>query len=86
MVRAIFFAIGLFVAVCGGSLLKIDEVVLNASEDARQQPGFRGMFAMPYQQVQKRVQAPQWAPFTLLSVGSVTMLYAVMLKRQKSED
>jgi hypothetical protein len=83
MVRATFFALGLFVTVWGVSLLAIDEVVLTREQSAREQPGFRGMLAFPGQQTQQRIEPPQWAPFTFISLGSVTMLYSFMLMRNK---
>jgi hypothetical protein len=33
----------------------------------------------------KMVDPPDWAAFSLLSVGTVTMLYAVALPRKKKE-
>ena len=43
MMRATFFAIGLFVALWGGAFLVIDKLVL-ASDEAPVQAGFRGLF------------------------------------------
>ena len=84
--RATFFAIGLFVTLWGISLLFIDKVALKSKADeAQPNEGFRAMIGMrnePYQQ-QKVLDPPDWVAFSLLSVGSVTMLYSFALPRKK---
>jgi hypothetical protein len=84
MLRGTFFSIGLFIALCGVSLLFVDKVVVKvASDDAQRNPGFRGMYAgnQP-QQKQRVIDPPDWMSFSLLSVGAVTMLYAVALPKK----
>ena len=104
MFRSIFFASGLFITLCGVTLLFVDKLVMNnkaddavaAAQDRVQQyrrSGFRGMLGMQSQpapqaapQIEgKLVDPPDWAAFSLLSVGTVTMLYAVALPRKKKE-
>jgi hypothetical protein len=83
MLRGTFFSIGMFIALWGGSLLFIDKVVLKVADDsAARPPGFRGMY-QPQQKQQRVIAPPDWVSFSLLSVGAVTMLYAVALPRKQ---
>ncbi len=81
MVRAIFFSLGLFIALWGGSFLVIDKLVLN-TDDTPAQAGFRGLFGGVAQARKKVIDPPDWAAFSLMSVGTVTMLYAVALPKK----
>lgn len=82
MMRATFFAVGLFIALWGGAFLVIDKFVL-ASDEAPVQAGFRGLFGGGAVAAKKRVlDPPDWAAFSLMSVGAVTMLYAVALPKK----
>ena len=81
MVRAVFFALGLFIALWGGAFLVIDKLVL-ASDEAPVQAGFRGLFGGVASAKKKVVDPPDWAAFSLMSVGTVTMLYAVALPKK----
>jgi len=86
MLRGTFFSIGMFITLWGVSLLFIDKVVLNIPEDGARNPNFRGMYQgnnpQQPQQRQRVIDPPQWAAFSLLSVGAVTMLYAVALPKK----
>ena len=82
MMRAVFFSIGLFIALWGGSFLIVDKLVL-AANDNPTQPGFRGLFGGVAQAKKKVVDPPDWAAFSLMSVGTVTMLYAVALPKKQ---
>lgn len=84
--RASFFAIGLFVTLCGASLLFIDRIALKAEADPQQrEPGLRGMMGFRPVARPKVIDPPDWAAFSLLSVGSVTMLYSFALPSKKKE-
>lgn len=89
MVRSTFFAIGLFVTLWGLSFLTIDKLVLNRTTETAQtqrQSGMRGMFGMTTTTnaaQQKVVDPPDWVAFSLMSVGTVTMLYSVALPKKK---
>jgi hypothetical protein len=84
MLRGTFFSIGLFIALWGASLLVVDKVVLKVAEEAPRTPGFRGMYNNQQQQQRPRViDPPDWVSFSLLSVGAVTMLYAVALPKKQ---
>ena len=86
MVRSIFFSLGLFVALWGGSLLLVDKLVLNAESDPQSPAGFRGLFGGVSQSKKKVIDPPDWAAFSLMSLGTVTMLYAVALPKKKAES
>jgi hypothetical protein len=81
MLRASCFAIGMFVGLCGLSLLAIDKVVLH--QPTEKDPGIRGMLAKQVVDKEQRpvIDPPDWAAFTLLSIGSVSMLYSVALPK-----
>jgi hypothetical protein len=81
MSRSICFSAGLFIALWGVSFLFIDKIVLN-STDVQREAGFRGLFARNVAR-EKVVDPPEWAAFTLISVGVVTMLYSVALPKKQ---
>ncbi|HUG90739.1 MAG TPA: hypothetical protein VML55_07900 [Planctomycetaceae bacterium] len=75
---------------------KADDAVEAAEAQVQQvrRTGFRGMLGPRQEPVaaapQPReegtvVDPPDWAAFSLLSIGSVTMLYAVALPRKKKD-
>lgn len=84
MLRAIFFAGGLFVALWGGSFLMVDEMILTAKEEPREERDdeFRGLFMSKDEQNRQVFNPPEWAAFSLMSIGTVTMLYAVALPKR----
>jgi hypothetical protein len=84
MVRATFFSLGLFVTMWGVAFLFADKIVLyDNGEKLERDKNLRGM--LTHQQVEKDVRRvfdpPDWAAFSLLSIGSVTVLYSVALPR-----
>lgn len=85
MLRSVFFSIGLFIALWGASFLLVDKLVLNADSDPQAQGGFRGLFQNAGQAKKRVVDPPDWAAFSLMSLGTVTMLYAVALPKKKDE-
>ncbi len=60
MMKSVFLATGIFACVLGVELLLVDSAVV-APIDGRGGP--------------RTVTAPDWAPWTLLSVGAVTILH-----------
>ncbi len=81
MVRAVFFSLGLFIALWGGSFLVVDKLVLS-TDDSPAQAGFRGLFGGASQARKKVIDPPDWAAFSLMSVGAVTMLYSAALPKK----
>ncbi|GAB4143141.1 MAG: hypothetical protein Tsb009_14020 [Planctomycetaceae bacterium] len=89
MMRSTFFSVGLFIALWGVAFLFVDKVQLTTKEEQKQpETGFRGFLARVSKtnvQKQKVIDPPEWAAFTMMSVGAVTMLYAVALPKKKQE-
>ncbi len=87
MLRSSFFSLGLFIALWGVTFLFVDQVVLRVDGNGDQRsPGFRGLFTSADSKQQKIVDPPDWAAFSLLSIGTVTMLYAVALPRAAGDS
>jgi len=80
MMRATFFAIGLFITLWGVGFLFVDKMVLNMKSES-QQSGFRGLFNAATER-NRVIDPPDWAAFSLMSVGTVTMLYSVALPKK----
>jgi hypothetical protein len=81
MLRASFFAGGLFIIMLGISTMFVDKLVLKGQEDARRDPNFRGIFTSLNQDRQHVFDPPDWAGFSLLSVGGITILYSLALPK-----
>jgi len=89
MIRSAFLALGLFLGMCGGTLMYADKVVLiDDGEKLEHDPNVRGMLSN--QQIEKDVRRvidpPEWAAFTLLAVGGVTILYSLALPSRHYHD
>jgi len=85
MVRASFFALGLFIGLQGMSFLYIDKFVFSGEHEDRA-PGLRGMLTSAQlidKQTKDVFDPPDWAAFFLMSVGSVTMLYSAALPKKQ---
>ncbi len=82
MVKSCFFSTGLFVTLWGVSLLFVDQIVLNATEEGEPENAISAMISTVTPENQKYVDPPDWASFSLMSVGAVTMLYAVALPKK----
>lgn len=84
MWRAFFCAIGIVFLILGVECLLIDSAILAAGvvDDPlpQQRAGLFGTQAM--QTASNRVFRPaEWIPWSLLTTGAVTLLYALALKR-----
>jgi hypothetical protein len=107
MFRALFFACGVFTALCGGQLLFVDRFELTdyaaerltkkygpvaAVESAASATSLNVHYAVhrtmtDATECQRQViDPPDWSAFCLLSVGSVTILYALALPGRKAEE
>ena len=80
MWRAFFFALGAFAILLGGQFLAIDKMVLNRQEQSATR--MMGM-TMPGMSTSrnKEFTPPEWAPWSLLSFGAVTLLYSFSANR-----
>ena len=85
MLRSLFFAMGLFVTMWGGTLLIVDKIVLTTDAEVQEKTGFRGFFQSTEKAKKRVIDPPDWAAFSLLSVGSVTILYSIALPKKNAE-
>lgn len=79
MLRAMFFAMGTFAALAGGVLFQVDRVVLTSS--AAETAAARSL-SRPLADGGREVDPPSWLPYTLVSTGVLTMLYALALPKK----
>ncbi len=84
MLRASGFAVGLFIAMWGGTFLYVDKLVL--FDPPKDEAGIRGMLAKERVAEETRpvIDPADWSAFTLMSIGSVTMLYSVALPKKSA--
>jgi hypothetical protein len=80
MWRAFFFALGAFAVLLGAQFLAVDKLVMARQEQASTQ--VMGM-TMPGTSTlrNKEVVPSEWAPWSLLSFGAVTLLYSFTINR-----
>jgi hypothetical protein len=71
MFRAFFLAIGLYAFILGVECLVIDKAVLQPSREAT-----ASSVAQQIAPSYREITPPEWAPWSLLSVGAVVMLYS----------
>ena len=70
MLRAFFLAIGIFAFILGLECLVVDKAVLHPRREAA--TSFGQQMTTPY----REITPPEWAPWSLLSVGAVVTLYS----------
>jgi hypothetical protein len=80
VIKAFFLAIGVFAIILGVECLVLDRAVLAAS----QEPTISG-FAERMASAPREFTPPEWAAWSLLSVGAVVILYSFTLP-QKSKS
>lgn len=75
MLRAIFLALGAFLALLGAQCLAIDRFELRprGTQEPSQTPS---LLSAPAEPEGKVIEPPEWAAWSLMSIGVVTMLYA----------
>ena len=79
MWRAFFLALGIFGCILGAQCLVVDSFVMAAEGPSAETPAT--LFGAQPLAAQKDYQPPEWAPWTLLSVGAVVILYSLTLNR-----
>lgn len=85
MLRSFFFGMGLFTLSWGATFLLVDKMVLNleAKPDSERQDTFRGVFTSTNEEKKRVFDPPEWAAFSLISLGAVTMLYSAALPHKQ---
>jgi hypothetical protein len=74
MWRAFFLAFGLTMCVIGAECLVVDDFVLASRYAAAANESARG--------VSRDIKPPEWAPWSLLSAGAVTILYSFTIPQR----
>jgi hypothetical protein len=86
MWRAFFCAIGIVLLILGVECLMIDSAILAAGVVDEPMPpqnvGLFGAGAVPPQQ-SRTFRPAEWIPWSLLTSGAVTLLYALSLRRNQ---
>lgn len=78
MWRAFFLALGIFTAVLGAECLVVDRFLM--ADERPQQPNSGFVFQTPVRPSRELVP-PEWAPWSLLSVGAVVIIYSLTLNK-----
>jgi len=78
MWRAFFWALGLFSIILGAECMLIDKAVLAKTETVKSAiPG-----VLPKKVRNKEFVPPDWAPWSLLSLGAVTIIYSFTIPKR----
>ena len=99
MIRAAFFACGLFVTLCGVATVFVDRVELTdyasrrlrraVAETSADAPALRLIYSADATGSPDRrevVDPPDWAGFGVLSAGAVTLLYSLCLPGRRPPE
>ncbi|MBL9125319.1 MAG: hypothetical protein JNG90_16900 [Planctomycetaceae bacterium] len=82
MWRSLFLALGAFAVIAGVECLVCDKAILAAKGE----PSLEGMINNPAGAsdavTRREIVPPEWAPWSLLSGGAVTMLYSFTLPKR----
>jgi hypothetical protein len=79
MWRSIFLAFGIVLCILGAECLVMEKAVLAGEKPHADQTA--SLFLTPTTPAANEVVPPEWAPWTLLSVGAVVILYSYTLRR-----
>ncbi len=74
MWRSMFLALGVTLCLIGAECLVVDDFILAARYAASGSDGARGG--------SRDIKPPDWAPWSLLSAGAVTMLYSFTIPQR----
>lgn len=80
MWRALFWAIGLYAVLLGAQCMLIDRAVLHDSK-----PASTGAFSSFTQSSQQTFVPPEWAPWSLITFGVITLLYSFTIPKRIGE-
>ncbi len=76
MWRAFFLAVGTYACLLGGECLALEKAVLKTRHDRA-----AGLIEASAGR-QREIIPPDWAPWSLLSVGAVTVLYSFTIPKR----
>ena len=80
LTRAFFLGTGVYVALFGATLFLIDRITLVAHSTSTSS-AFLTWLTTDGSGNGRIVNPPEWAPYTLVAVGAVTVLYAIALPK-----
>jgi len=80
MWRSVFLAAGIVLCVLGGECLIVEKVVL--AKKTEEKPAASTFFVPMNQPATDEIKPPEWAPWSLLSAGTVIMLYSYTIPRR----
>jgi hypothetical protein len=80
MWRAMALAIGISFCILGAECLVIDKAVLAGSRPVTAETGVFGQTAAV--EKPREIQPPEWAPWSLISLGAVVMLYSFTIPKR----
>lgn len=83
MWRSFFIALGISSCLLGAECLVLDKATLAAKKPAAAQP-LAGL-GNPAAARPREIVPPEWAPWSLMSAGAVTMLYSFTIPRKGKE-
>ena len=83
MIRALFFAVGLWLVLTGGTLLAVERVTLRVPDGVTEPVVSLAVVAEDGTQT---VAPPQWVGFAVTSLGAVVTLYAAALPGRRDEE
>ena len=88
MFRAFWFSCGVFVAMWGIAFLMVDQITFSWKVEpvVQRDPEFRGFYVTMNENRQRVFNPPQWMAFSLMSIGTVTMLYSVALPKKPNHS
>lgn len=78
MWRALFIGLGISAVILGVECLTLDKAILHSKETRAP-----GILPVMQRTAAREIAPPDWAPWSLLSAGTVTMLYSFTLVGQK---
>ena len=76
MWRAVFLAVGITSCILGAECLVVQKAVFSRSAAAAE----RAWHEFPQVQTKEEFEPPDWAPWSLITAGAVTVIYSVTLK------
>lgn len=81
MIRAMFLTLGLYFVLTGAGFFFVDELTLTHQASEVDSPVL-DFITSRADNGQRKLDAPEWLPFTCIGLGAVTMMYAVALPKQ----
>jgi hypothetical protein len=80
MWRAFFLAMGAFAVLLGAQCLAVEKAVMTTLAEEEAKFGISNPFGE--QKSTKELSPPEWAPWTLMSAGAVTMIYSFTIPKR----